>query len=245
MIPKIIHKIAPENESDWYTIWKKSYPSWKKHFSVDEYQHFLWNDEKDLENFIKNNYIQYYNYFCALPLKIMKIDIARLCILHYYGGIYSDMDMFCYKNFYENLLNRIYFVEHVFGVTINDETEFLQNSLIASEKNHEFFISCIENSIQRYNWCLSNNIFDNDLNDRGVLTSIVLHVTGPFLIQDTFINYQLSKKDNLLSYEKYNNHPMYYDDSLYTKHVGTCSWIDKNSDDDFTKNFDFYRNYVT
>ena len=94
----IIHHIAPENKSSWHPLWIKCYESWKKVFG-NKFEFKLWNDKEDIDRLVKNKYNKFYDIYRSFPAHIMKIDFARLCILHSYGGIYSDMDVFCYKDF--------------------------------------------------------------------------------------------------------------------------------------------------
>lgn len=84
----VVHLIAPKDKTKWDIIWVRCYESWKKKYDV-----VLWNDNEDLDNFIREHYIQHYNFFSRLPYQIMKLDFARLCILHKFGGIYADMDV--------------------------------------------------------------------------------------------------------------------------------------------------------
>ena len=102
-IPKIIHHIAPEDQKRWHPIWVDCYNSWKTNFLENEYQYILWNDDNDIDSLIKNDYSQYWETYKNLPLHTQKIDFARIAILHKYGGIFTDMDVYCYQNFYEEL----------------------------------------------------------------------------------------------------------------------------------------------
>ena len=111
MIPKIIHHIAPKFPNSWHYFWQKCYDSWKTQFS--DYEFIMWNDKDDIDNFVKIHYKEHWNLYRAFPFHIMRIDFARLCILHKFGGIYADMDVFCYKNFEHLLTNEVYFLEKI------------------------------------------------------------------------------------------------------------------------------------
>ena len=41
--------MAPKSQKLWHPIWKHCHPTWKKHFPEDEYEHFMWTDEKLLD----------------------------------------------------------------------------------------------------------------------------------------------------------------------------------------------------
>lgn len=151
MIPKIIHQTAPKDESIWHPIWQDCHKSWKNCFPEPEYQHIMWTDE-NIETLIKENYNEYYDTFCKLPLTIMKVDFSRFCMLHSYGGIYADMDLYCHKNFHKALKNDLYLLE-----SFPEFGEIVQNSLMASIPKHNFWIKCmnytekfIEKNIEKY-----------------------------------------------------------------------------------------------
>lgn len=141
MIPKIIHQTAPNDENEWSPIWKECQSSWKEHFS--DFEYILWSDE-DLRNLIENDYPHLLGYYDSFQYKIVQNDFARFCILHKYGGIYADMDIYCYKNFYEILNEKeIYIIE-----SWQEWNEKVQNSLMISVPHKNFWIRCCEESIK-------------------------------------------------------------------------------------------------
>lgn len=152
MIPKIIHQTAPSDINEWHPIWKECQHSW-----IDNHKDFvyiLWSDE-NIFDLIKNHYSEYLNFYKTLPLKIIQIDFARFCILHFCGGIYADMDIYCYKNFYSMLNDDLYLVE-----SWMDWGEKVQNSLMVSSQGNEFWKKCMMNSknlIEQRGICKGND----------------------------------------------------------------------------------------
>lgn len=140
-IPQIIHQTVPNDRKDWHPIWEECQKSWL--INHKDFEYVLWNDD-DIRNLIATNYSNYLKFYDSLPLKIIQIDFARFFILHAYGGIYADMDFFCYKNFYSFLEHDLYLVE-----SWDDWGEKVQNSLMLSSKNNIFWEKCI--SISREN----------------------------------------------------------------------------------------------
>jgi mannosyltransferase OCH1-like enzyme len=132
----------------------------------------LWSDA-EAEQLVKIHYPLYYNLYMSFPFHINRIDFARFCILHKYGGVYADMDMFCYKNFFNELTEECY----VAGSLMQGET--VQNSLMASVPNHEFFVECMMKSKELFDGASivydKSNICTRESND------YVLKVTGPRL----------------------------------------------------------------
>ncbi|CAH6421276.1 DXD sugar-binding motif protein [uncultured virus] len=200
-IPKIIHHIAPADKSKWNRKWIDCFPSWLEKFPRPEYQHIMWNDEEDLRNFIKNNYNWFLPIFDSHNRKIIKIDFAKYFILHKYGGIYADMDMKCFKNFYKLLPNdKISIVESPYK-----HNENLQNSLMITPKNHPFWLEVIKNSSNR----------------KHMIS--VLDISGPRLIDDTVS--KTKYKINILPEKFYNPKiEILPNESIYTKHYYSTHW---------------------
>lgn len=218
-IPKIIHHIAPADKSKWHIFWHKCYESWKQHFP--NYQFMLWNDKDDLSNFVREHYPKHWNLFNSFPVDIMRIDFARLCILHRYGGIYADMDMFCYRNF-EHLLNKdIYFLENLTHEYTNATWE---NSMMASAPNHRFLEELMKYSktcfIQfRSIFSKSGDKWRNIENDK-----IVNNTTGSGMISEAVKHFSKFFDVGIFHCASFNNRPMSYDQNFYTKHIHTSIW---------------------
>jgi mannosyltransferase OCH1-like enzyme len=205
MIPKIIHQTSPRDKNKWHPLWKKCHASWKKHFPEPEYQHVMWNDE-DLNNLIQQYFSKYFELYNSFPYHIIKIDFARFCILYQYGGIYADMDMYCYQNFYDELKKDAFVVEGCIP------QEKVQNSLMGSTPKNKFFESCID---------LSN------LNHPYINTDdYIKHCCGPYHVSDVFKLH--SEKVQLLPRETYNNYHTTYQKNYKTKHMLTGMWGEEN-----------------
>jgi len=216
-IPKIIHQIAPSDKTQWHPVWEECHNSWLLQFPEPEYEHKLWNDEDDLENLIKNEFPFFLSIFQKYPYKIQKIDMARYCILFKYGGIYADMDYFCYKNFYNTLdlsKTNIPYSPH-------SPHDILQNSLMATYKNDYMMLNIIDESIRRH--MTSQNIFNH-------YAFYISFTSGPKLISDVFV--RLQGFVNPLSKELYNpiqsitDHDtnIYNENTCYCIHFGTGKW---------------------
>jgi len=159
----------------------------------------MWYDN-DIDNFMKKNYPEYFKeVFINYDKKIKKIDMVRYFILYKYGGIYADMDYIVYKDFY-NLIphDKISIVKSPY------EWEYLQNCLMISPPNRDFWLKVIKESLSR-------------TKDNNILKS-----TGPILISDV---YEKNKNDvNVLPIDLYNPLKNVFSDKLITKHLGTYSW---------------------
>lgn len=228
MIPKIIHQIAPANKDSWHPFWKKCQESWKKQFPDFEYN--LWNDQEDIDNFVKEYYPKYYSLYRSFPVHVMRIDFVRLCILHHFGGIYADMDVFCYQNFYNELTEDFYLVENL---TDEFTTALYENPLMISQKNLTFFEFCMEYSklwfIQwRHRFEKTSDNWRTVEND-----FLVNNITGSGMISAALIN--TKQKVTSLNCREYNNRPGSYDPLFKTKHVHTSLWGNEYLDIDDKK----------
>lgn len=193
-IPKIIHQTAPSKKEDWHPAWNQCHESWHVNFLPNEFQHILWTDE-DVDEFIKMEFPEYYTAYSNIPIHIVKIDILRLFILYYYGGIYSDMDMFCYKNFYNDLVGDLFLLE---SKKRSGGHEVFQNSLMASTAKNSFWIDCIEEAIKRV------ELFGSYSYSPGIEFERRVRLTaGPLLISQVSL------------YEKYENKILGLPEDLY------------------------------
>jgi mannosyltransferase OCH1-like enzyme len=207
MIPKIIHQTAPKDKNLWHPIWFKCHDSWKEHYPESEYTHIMWNDE-DIDNLVKEEFPEYLDLYNSFSFHIIKIDFIRYCILYKYGGIYADMDMFCYKNFYNELEKECYLI----GSPFTNE-ELVQNSLMISTVKNKFFKYCIDEILKTY------QPFDNS----EIWTNHVVKSCGPRFLSELYLSFE---KDaiGILSCEEYNNDLRYYSDNIKTRHMMTGRW---------------------
>jgi hypothetical protein len=234
-IPPIIHQIAPQDKELWHPVWKDCRKSWGRNFSGFEFK--FWNDKEDIDSLVKDHYSQYWGMYQSLPAHIMRIDFARLCMLHKYGGIYADMDVFCYRNFYNLLTGAdLFIMEAPYGDIP------VENALMVSVKENPFFLEVMQaaqNNISQKFPVLKDN-FEN-LENRKV---IAFEAAGPGLIYEVLKNHQGSYV--VLNGDLFNNHGMSYHPLFFTKHVLTGIWGNEGRQhlkDCFDKNSKKQRNF--
>lgn len=241
MIPKIIHQIGPKDKNLWHPIWKKSHESWKRNFPVSEFEHITWEDSDQIDQLVKSNFPEYWEYYSALPMHMLKIDFARICILYLYGGIFADLDFYCYSNFYSELTDDLYVLESFRG-----EHTDVENPLMASSPKQKFFLDCLERSKQNYKMLEDTKIFSiNDAEYEHI-------IAGPMLID---VMYKESKyKISKFSRDFYNPFFDDFSESIKTKHFGTGMWgidtiedileryrIDDSNDNSFLNHYEKFR----
>jgi mannosyltransferase OCH1-like enzyme len=207
-IPKIIHHISPSNKEDWHPVWESCFSSWKNHFSEEEYTYMMW-DDFSIDLFVKNNFSEYWELYKSFPYHIMRIDFARFCILYKYGGIYADMDMYCYNNFYDDLNKSCCLVGSL------SKNEIVQNSLMVSTPKNNFLIKCMEKSKEKF--------VLRDLEIGLERCSYVSETTGAVLLSICYCSYDQNSIQILPSFE-YNRGTAIYDKNLKTRHMFTGLW---------------------
>lgn len=215
MIPKIIHHIGPEDKSKWHPAWEKCYESWKNIFSDCSF--IFWNDTESLDNFIKHKYPESFNFYQQLPFHMMKMDFSRYAILNYYGGIYVDLDVYCYENFYDELVKKVCLIEPI-DFPDNNEGKLIMGCLMASEPNQPFWKDCMKKcqSVFSHAQLKEDNILEN--------FTEILKVTGPKLLFNTYQGSQNKEDIQLLPQTHYHPPTHEYFDGMKTKHLKTLTW---------------------
>lgn len=204
--------MAPTDKLDWHPVWEKCHQSWKEQFPESEYKHLMWDDTA-IDNLVRQYYYRYFSFYNNLPLHIMKIDFARFCILHKYGGIYADMDMYCYKNFYSDLVRDYYLVGSLCA------EEVVQNSLMVSTPKNNFMQYCM-NKISTNNKIHTKKVIKGSYDFEP---QYVLETTGPRYLGIIFKQYG-GTQANILPPEEYNLSHLTYDEKIKTRHMLTGRW---------------------
>ncbi len=225
MIPKIIHQIMPRDRTRWHPMWRRCQPSWKVQFLEDEFEYKIWYDD-ELHKIVEESYPQYLEIFNKFPRHILKIDFARFCILHKYGGIYTDIDIYCYKNFYKYLNNHdVYLI----GSTV-PEDRAVENSLMIAKPNSVFFMDCIEESKRKFESFKTEidfSVYHNfEQFDTKAYEDLVKTTTGIYMVSDMFKAYTVNRKCTIavLNSMLFQPPPSYYSPDIITKHMCSNWW---------------------
>jgi len=122
-IPKIIHqtwktKNVPKKWKKSEKEWKRLHPTWIYH---------LWTD-KEIRDYIKKNHPDLLEIHDSYPYNIQRADMIRYIVLHDFGGVYSDLDLYPVKNIESYLTNSTDYV--VYSANSNCFT----NALMISKK---------------------------------------------------------------------------------------------------------------
>lgn len=151
-------------------------------------------------------------------------------MLHHHGGVYADLDVFCYQNFADEIPSTVTVVENPCG---NDPWE---NSLMSGPPGHEFWLRCMDLSCLRwyrmqkkypqYIFAKDSFALQFDIKFRPLM---VFYVTGTNLISTVMREYitQVCSFPGHL----YNNQMLSWDPLFRTKHIHTGAWGAQDGDD--------------
>lgn len=206
-------------------MWLRCQRSVQECFRDFEYR--LWNDQ-DIDDLIQQHYPQYWDLYRGFPVHIMQIDFARFCMLHRFGGIYMDLDIYCYQNFYESLMAGVSLI----GNPLGDDP--VENSLMASGPGHDFWIQCMELSAQRDRYCRDTYpdlySYIETLHQESVVTQLrphlVFYITGTGLVSSVLRSHP--GWVDILPGELFNNVQNAYHPYFMTKHMHTSVWGRQN-----------------
>lgn len=176
-IPKIIHQTYKSLEQ-LPKVWKETPNSWK--YKNPEWEYKFWSDE-DNRNLVKTNFPWFLSTYDSYQYPIQRADAIRYMILYTYGGMYSDMDIFCRKS-----IDDLYYKDFDVYLLKTPNTDIVTNCLMASKKGSKFWIMVLENMIKLQKepsilWLTKH------------LT--VMNTTGPSMLENMYQLYD--KKDTI------------------------------------------------
>ncbi|MFS8159570.1 MAG: glycosyltransferase family 32 protein, partial [Candidatus Roizmanbacteria bacterium] len=135
MIPKQIWQTW--KTKDVPEVWKSTPPMWQKH--MPNWKYTLMTDT-DNRAFVAQHYPYFLATYDAFPYGIQRADAIRACLLHRYGGFYSDLDLYPRKSI-EHLFSEEGDLYLVKSANFND---YYTNAFMASKPGHPFWLLYIE-----------------------------------------------------------------------------------------------------
>ena len=127
----------------------------------------MWDDDA-IDRFIEERFPDHADFYRSLPFHIIRLDFFRFALLYAEGGIYADMDMYCVRNFYDELYKDLAFVESPY---IKDE---LENSLMAAAPGNPHFLRMMFRCRETF---AKLGVRDNIVGEEG--SQYVLELCGP------------------------------------------------------------------
>lgn len=192
-----------------------------KNFNPD-YTYIYFTDE-DIENFLKNNYPEWYETYQKLPVKIQKIDFFRYIAIYHYGGFYFDLDITCNKCLDPLLESSCVFPidQHIKNFNNSRFKEFSNKNIsyllgqyaFGAESFHPFIkkiIDTIHLNIDKY----IIDIMDPEIN----FNVYVYKSTGPDFVTSVYLDYPNKHNIDIL----YHKDDQHFGD--YAKHNFYGTW---------------------
>jgi len=213
---KIIHQttsngLIPINLIEYVSSLTFYHPTWK---------YMLWDDDMSLRfiqseyNFIFKNYIK--------SKGIQKADILRYCVLHKFGGLYVDTDVF----FYKNIETIIHDEKGIILAPSIPTLPYFKNTatnyiIYCGEKNNNFWIILLHEINRRL------SIYDNWIYKISILNSIIIPYTTGRVVLTKFIddNYFTIFNSNLII-NKFSPLYKFNTDYVYCVHIGGTARIE-------------------
>ncbi|KIJ70066.1 glycosyltransferase family 32 protein, partial [Hydnomerulius pinastri MD-312] len=114
---------------------------------MSDYEYMLWTDASSRE-FIAEHYPWFLDTFDNYEYVIQRADVIRYFVLHYYGGIYLDLDVGCLRPLDPLLIFPVILPKTIpVGVS---------NDLMFAEKGHPFLAQTIHNLVTfDHDWVLN------------------------------------------------------------------------------------------
>ncbi|KAF9247317.1 glycosyltransferase family 32 protein [Melanogaster broomeanus] len=142
-IPRILHQTWKSETlpSEWINI------SQECRDMMPDYEYMLWTDARSRE-FIAEHYPWFLDTFDNYKYVIQRADVIRYFVLHFYGGIYLDLDVGCMRP-----LDPLLVYPVILPKTI---PVGLSNDLMFAEKGHPFLAQTIHNLVTfDHDWLLN------------------------------------------------------------------------------------------
>lgn len=185
-IPKLIHQIwsdkyrpLPAFLRELAQTWTELYPDWS---------YILW-DEKNMNDFIREQYPQYCEIYYKLPFDIQRWDAIRYLILYKMGGMHVDCDYECLENMDILLKNRACSIAlepdihcEMYGVK-----QFLNSALLVTVPEHFFLRKIIER-------VFSEETLNYKQENRAMC---VLNTTGPLMLSSVYESLSKEEKEDV------------------------------------------------
>jgi len=195
-IPLIIHQIWFQGQktlnskyADFQQRWKELHPKWI----------YIFWDENKIINLLRKHYEWFFDTWNKLPFMIQKIDSAKIFILHFYGGMYIDMDMEPIMNIEPLLrapllLSRCYvhhilsFLSKFIGLKNFSKTQ-INNAFIACSKKHPVMWNTL--ILMKENIELSKHIIHQVMIAKSCGTEVMIEGLNEELKKNPLLNYYI------------------------------------------------------
>ena len=131
----IIHQIfGLLGDIEMNDLFKKSSEKFQDFCKKNKYKYMLWTPNMCDE--LITEYPNYTRMYYSVKYSIMKVDIIRFIILHKYGGLYADLDI--YPNIDKLKQHKIIVSEQ------NDKRKLIEMEVLQSDKNNPLLLNFLD-----------------------------------------------------------------------------------------------------
>lgn len=189
------------------------------------FQYMFFNKEK-IEQFLKNEYPEYYVTYTKLPVNIQKVDFFRYIAMYHYGGFYFDLDITALEP-----LDELLSYECVFPIdnfidqdmcSLNRYKKYCKKNMyfllgqyaFAAKPRHTFFrklIDGIHKNIDQYIRTFNTHKYE-------VFEDFIYETTGPDYVTDQYMAFTKKESITILEYPE----RQYF--GKYARHSYKGSW---------------------
>jgi mannosyltransferase OCH1-like enzyme len=81
-------------------LFQRSKAAWQQVAADMGATYILWSAD-EIDTMVREHYPQIWDMYTTVRYPIMRADIGRVAILHRYGGLYSDLDVFPNRSEFE------------------------------------------------------------------------------------------------------------------------------------------------
>ena len=143
-VTRIVHQSwksseLPPRYLGWSLTWCEQLPDWR---------YMLWTDE-DNERLVREHYAWFYAKYKSFRQNIYRIDSIRYIYMHRFGGVYTDLDNVCLRNFEHVLAGRglVWGDMEMWGRR-TPHYFYIQNSWMYSRPGHPFWLDLLNNIME-------------------------------------------------------------------------------------------------
>ena len=182
--------------------------------SMNPHANFMFFTDKEIENFVMENFPQYSKLFNNFDFKIQKIDFFRYLAVYLHGGVYLDLDMymtmpFDYPFFENDCVFPIEYLKNGDKILQNKGFKrIIGNYGFYATPRHpflKFIVDQIEENLKTFKYLKKTR-----------KDKFILYTTGPVAVTNAYIDFKDKESVKLLqekdfkkdTFGKYGNHMM-------------------------------------
>ena len=162
-------------------LFETSNKQWKDVATLMSAHYHLWKTD-EVEALVKQKYPQHWEMYSGVRYPIMRCDMARLMILHAYGGLYADLDTLPNREWYEHAefaLGRVKELKKTTMSSKHGEGMYCEMEIILGTKGNDIFLRWLDHMQAE----IKSHMYSGPgakIFWQHARARYVLHTTGPY-----------------------------------------------------------------